>query len=508
MRPASIASLDSVAENVLAHLGMDHHTALVAPPGSGTTTLVQKIHAQLTGSGKPVFHLDFGKAKSTSDALGLLNQVPAPTNDTQRIVILDHLAKLDTESQRLCVEAFRQRLPDLRATCLWSGPLDARVLDKDFGLRIHSSPRSHISFPLLARDEMLAAYRSIVEGERCRWGEAILYLALDFCGNDLALVKSMTEYLHGDWSDKLYDKTIWDRMTEWLRNDSSVDAYRQRITALAEPCRTYLALMRLGGKPPCPRAEVLEEVDDALRFLCLSGFIVPNLLPGFYQLRNLTIRFLICEPLKSVASDKPELLFRRSTNERIAQILQDVESMLRYVLLSVFGLIGQVEVRATLEKQQGENEFIPAELNRALLAWADGNGGLALRESLNSVLIEHRKAFRKSNSVWARVTRLMEEEETQGDSQPVPEHLRCLQYMTLRELSDVLIEHFERAFPRVPSPDAQRRLRERWRENLSKVLRLRNRVAHLRNVEFQDVVDLTRATESMRRDLIDYGGWR
>ena len=110
--------------------------------------------------------------------------------------------------------------------------------------------------------------------------------------------------------------------------------------------------------------------------------------------------------MKSWVTEKPELLFRRSTNERITQILQDVESMLRYVLLSVFELIGQAEVCASLEGKQCENEFIPIDLNRALLAWADGARGSAVRDGLNAMLIEHRKEFRKRNSAWARIARL------------------------------------------------------------------------------------------------------
>jgi hypothetical protein len=37
---------------------------------------------------------------------------------------------------------------------------------------------------------------------------------------------------------------------------------------------------------------------------------------------------------------------------------------------------------------------------------------------------------------------------------------------------------------------------------------LRNQVAHLRNVHFQDMEDLARTVDRMRRDVIDYGGWK
>jgi hypothetical protein len=50
--------------------------------------------------------------------------------------------------------------------------------------------------------------------------------------------------------------------------------------------------------------------------------------------------------------------------------------------------------------------------------------------------------------------------------------------------------------------------KERWRDSLSKVRRLRNRVAHHRNIDFQDMEDLAGTIESMRRDLYNHGAWR
>ena len=53
-----------------------------------------------------------------------------------------------------------------------------------------------------------------------------------------------------------------------------------------------------------------------------------------------------------------------------------------------------------------------------------------------------------------------------------------------------------------------KRVKEEWQEALAKVARLRNQVAHLRNVRFQDMEDLARTLDRMRRDVIDYGGWK
>ena len=246
-------------------------------------------------------------------------------------MFVDHVADLTAERRRAFFDSFRAEAPRIGATCLWIGALDARAIQSDFGVRIHSVPRSHLTVPVLPRDELLSAYRCIAESQGCRWGQAILFLLLDLCGNDLTLVRSITEYLYGDWSDKLYDASVWDRINEWIGHEPVVNAYRRRLQDLSADCREHLKLIRLGGKPRCPRSELLEEVDTGLRTLCLQGFLVQNLLPGYYQLRNLAARLLVSELAH------PETLFRRTGNERVGQLLQDVETMLRYVLQNVFG---------------------------------------------------------------------------------------------------------------------------------------------------------------------------
>lgn len=395
-----------------------------------------------------------------------------------------------------------------RATCLCVGPLDARSLAAQTGRRIHAVPRSHISFPVLPRDELLAVYKSIGQSAGCNWGEAILFLLLDLCGNDLSLVQGVTEFLYGDWTNRLYDVNIWDRINAWLKDDPAVNQYRRRLGDLPPRCREYLALLRLGGKPPCPRPEVLEEVDDALRQLWLQGLLAPNLLPGFYQLRNLTIRLLIYERAEPWNGFGPELLFRRSTNERVGQLLQDVETMLRGVLLTVFHRIGAEQVESLLKGKQSDREFVPADLNRALLEWAGQQGGPEEKAGLNKLLLQHRLAFKETNSVWAKVQGMMAADAPDSGTVPVPVHLRALDFLTFNELSVLLIDLLDAVFPNVPEGIEKNRLRERWRENMARVQRLRNRVAHLRNVEFRDLEGLVGMVEGMRNDLLAYAGWR
>jgi hypothetical protein len=548
--PVPLASLETTVGKVVSHLREQRDTALVAAPGCGATTMTRRIEDELNGYGIRTFNFDLQAAKAISDPINQLHAVPAAAGpEDQRILIIDHAANLSQEDFKIWIENVSQKAPEIGAACLWVGSLDARGILDELGTRIHAIPKSHITFPVLPRDETLAAYRAIAEANDCRWGEAILFLLFDFCGNDLSLVRGAAEYLYGDWTDKLYDASIWDRIEAWLANDSVVNTYRERLNSLSEPCREYLALMRLGGKPPCPRPELLEEVEPALRHLCLQGFLIHNFLPGFYQLRHLTIQFLLHEQAKPWDGYRPEILFRRATNDRAARLLQDSEVMLRSVLRSVFQRLGETEVRTLLEKKHGDQEFIPIEFHRALLNWAEGTNGLkdsvyrevfisgdcekaahkilseeisqavirwlekrsgeVLKQSLNALILQHRDAFRKDNSIWARVTRMMKADGYEADTLSIPEHLGCIDYLTLNELEVIVIDLLDEVFPGIASNDlAKRKLKERWQETLSKLKRLRNRVAHLRNVGFQDMEDLVGTIGDLRKSLIAYGGWR
>ena len=497
-----LPSLDPVVNRIVGHLTTGLDTALVSAPGCGTTTLLDSVLNSLRQHGVEAIVIDFRASRGVTDAVATLGRVPAIAGSMRhRVIVIDHAATLlpdELQTWSTLLQGQRQRLG---LVCLWLGPLDSRALAESPGINIHAVPKSHITFPLLPRDELLAVYQAIAAAKGCRWGEAILFLLLDLCGNDLSLVARAAEYLYGDWSDRLYDATIWDRVSQWLARDTMVDWYRQRLTRLPEPSRKCLRLIRLGGKPPCPRLELLEEIDARRRLLCLQGFLIPNLLPGFYQLRNLTVRFLLYEPFR------PDALIRRATNERVSQLLQDVEMTLRSVLFSVFSALGENPVQTLLSGKQGDATFITPELNRVLLEWAGTEGSAELKESLNRVLVAHRTAFKESNSVWWRVSKMMDEEPV--DAEAIPRHLRCIEYLTFAELGDLVITLLDQAFP-VAAGDGARKasLKSRWQEGLSKVRRLRNQVAHLRNVGFQDMEDLVGTVESMRKDLIEFSAWR
>lgn len=252
----------------------------------------------------------------------------------------------------------------------------------------------------------------------------------------------------------------------------------------------------------------MEEPEAALRKLSLAGILIPNLLPGFYQLRNLTVHYLIDEHFSGERKAPSESLFRHATNERVGHLLQDAEMMLRAVIRSAFAGMSEAEVQARLAGKQGDAELMPGDLNRALLDWAGKQEGAGLRESLNAILVEHRKKFRLDNSVWSRVERLMKEDADDRAAQ-VPLQERAVDYLTFSELTDFAIELLDRTLPGpYRAPARLESVKERWRDSLSKIRRLRNRFAHHRNIEFQDMEDLAGCIESMRRDLYTYGAWR
>lgn len=495
--PVHFSSLDRVAERVLDHLRQGHHTALVGSPGCGVTTFVGPLAERIGEDGFIVNRFN-GQTKGVTELARELSQERA-TGGRSQVVVLDHVCRLSSDDYRRLVAVMAESTAKTGDLCLWCGNLDARNADQQFGVKLCTVPSAHVSFPMLARDELLAAYRAIADDRGCRWGDAMLYLMLDLCGTDLALVRSLTEYLPGDWSDRLYEESVWDRVQEWLDDDATVDDYRARLGALPKGCETTLALIRFGGKPQCLRSELIEEVDDDLRRLRLDGFIIPNLLPGYYQLRNLVVRFLLDE------SVQPELLFRRAANERAAALLQDTETMLRQVLAAVFGRIGLDSAREKLQAMQQPGEVIDKELNRTLLSWAKEKCPPDAVKELNDLILKHRQDFKTKNSVWETVNAMLRLENVNNDGL---QHIQGLDYLTLDQLGRLVLMLIDQVFPRFPDEVSAKRVKEGWQEALAKVARLRNQVAHLRNVRFQDMEDLARTLERMRRDVIDYGGWK
>ena len=179
--------------------------------------------------------------------------------------------------------------------------------------------------------------------------------------------------------------------------------------------------------------------------------------------------------------------------------------MLRQVLASVFARIGVGAARERLEGMQQPGGVLDKELNRSLLDWAKQNCPAEAVKGLSDLLLHHRTEFKKANSAWARATHMMGQDNLTSDGSP---HIQCVDYLTLDQLGRLVLGLMEEAFPHLGDALAKKRVRENWQESVAKVRRLRNQVAHLRNVGFQDMEDLARALERMRRDIIDYGGWK
>jgi hypothetical protein len=140
-----------------------------------------------------------------------------------------------------------------------------------------------------------------------------------------------------------------------------------------------------------------------------------------------------------------------------------------------------------------------------LLDWARRNCSEEALKGLNELLKQHRDEFKKANSVWATAEAMMRQDAVWDDGLP---HIRRIEYLTFDQLGRLVIDFMEQVFPQLPDDLAKKRVRESWQEGVAKVRRLRNQVAHLRNVGLQDMEDLTRTLERMRGDLIEYGGWK
>ena len=104
---------------------------------------------------------------------------------------------------------------------------------------------------------------------------------------------------------------------------------------------------------------------------------------------------------------------------------------------------------------------------------------------------------------------MLKEDGLNDATESSPVHLQCIDYLNLNELSTLVINFVDEVFPHLSGDGlGRKRLKERWLEGLSKVRRLRNKVAHLRNISFQDMEDLVGTIDGMRKDLINYGGWK
>jgi hypothetical protein len=277
------------------------------------------------------------------------------------------------------------------------------------------------------------------------------------------------------------------------------------------------------------RPEIHLETSSEIRRLFLDGFLSANLLPGYYQFRNLLARFVVEEQIGPAPA--PVELLRRSANGRVNALLQDIEVALRAMLRTVFRQMQPAEVQALLATIKTEQRLFEPDLQRSLLEWAgeipvvapyDAKGELA------RLLKQKRMEFEVDSNLWTKVCAVFAASLATGApnesaaeqrsfpwfppdpnggiavrASPTPEQtVGCL---TFAELSALLQSLTDRVF--LEKPRSNRIIdppRKRWPDYFTKVRRLRNEAAHLRNISFQDIEDLLEILNAVRRDQLDF----
>jgi hypothetical protein len=388
---------------------------------------------------------------------------------------------------------------------LWVGSLDCRSREVEDCLPLIRDPKALVFMPEYHRDDLLQIYSVIGRIQGCEWGEAILYFLHDWCGSDLTLVEGISTYLYGEWRDRLYDESVAECLDRWLIADPVVDERRSTLRRMGETARDYVHLLCSGGKVPCHASVIDHETDSVLRGLFFYGFVTPNLIPGFYQFRNLTVKLLAMREHVGTEITSVSLL-RRSSNTRITVLLQDAELSLRHLLTRCFRQMGFDAVKQKLDTTKTDESPMTPELRKSLLKWAEQIGSEDLHQKLTKHLMEYTKDFDRTHSLWATICGHHSSEigGNHGAAQE-PTVERIVEYLTFNELSNLIQSLCPKIFPNWSKeiPGRQPPAKS-WSAHLARLSRLRNQSAHLRNVTFQDMEDLLTTTREMRRDMKDY----
>jgi hypothetical protein len=387
------------------------------------------------------------------------------------------------------------------------GNLDCRSLEDKFGINLAAEPRYVFQIPEYNSEQLLSLYTAIGERQESQWGEAILHTLLDWCGTDLALAESLGAQFYGNWRDNIiYDETVAECIGRWLKSDALVDKYRQTFYEFAEPAKVYVRLLNSGGKVPSHSPYCNQEPEGSIRELFMLGLISTNLLPGFYQYRNLTVRFLALQSdLEAPPVDALDLL-RKYSNGRIGAILQDTELSLRLLVLRCFTRMGYDAVRNKLLNTRTDEQPVPTELRKSLQEWAKATGGAERQKELGQHLAQYQNEFYGSRNLWARICALycsdLGIELGPGAEPPLA---KAVSYMTFGELTNLLLSLDSFVFSRWTDKEIGKEPPvKRWPGYMALLRRLRNQSAHLRNVAFQDIEDLLITVREIRRDIEKY----
>lgn len=391
---------------------------------------------------------------------------------------------------------------------VWVGMLDCRTLKDKVEISLTSEPKYVFQLPEYTPEHLLALYSIIGQRQNSQWSEAILYTILDWCGPDLALAESLSERFYGNWRDnEIYDDTVSDNIAQWLESDPLIEDYRKCIAKLDGPGKDFIRLLNSGGKVPSHSPTCNQDPDESIRRLFLGGIVSANLLPGYYQYRNLAVRLLALQSDPDSCRIEAIDLLRKHSNGRIGDILQDAELSLRLLALRCFNRMGSDAVRDKLMATRTDEQAIPAELRKSLQDWAKETGGPENQKALGQHLSQYQREFDSSRNLWTKIIGLYANElgdvmELAGD----PPLAKTISYMTLSEVSNLIVSLEKLAFPqwtgKEPGKDPPWK---RWPSYMALMRRMRNQSAHLRNVAFQDTEDLLTALREMRKDINKYG---
>ncbi len=501
-----LPAFDAVARTAVDFMAQGKNVAIVAPPGAGTSSLASAVRGGLLAGRIPFSAFNCVGEGQLADRLAAL-KAPKLKKGKARVILIDHAASLPVAQLQTVVDRIRQLEISGPIAQLWLGPLDARSLKAAANIDLHTDVRTHLCVPELARDDLLRLYRAITRRKDRLWGEAMLYFALDWVGNDLALAEQLVEHFYGNWAEQIYDAEVAECLRKWLTESAAVRGYRQRFAALPDVCKEKLRLLCGGGKLISHRPEVHLETSADIRGLFLAGFLCANMLPGYCQFRNLTARFIVEEHMS--LQPNPIELLRHAANTRVNLLLQDAEVSLRGILKTVFRQMPHDEVKRLLKSTRTKLRLIGEDFRVRLMDWAGQQtlpGQPDLRQSLGKFLSMEGARFDAANNLWSEVCDVFREAHglENANSEPTPEQAAtCL---TFRQLSDLLQTLSKKLF--LEKPRSKRLVEppcKRWPGYLARVNRLRNDAAHLRNISFQDVEDLLQTLDAIREDQLDFG---
>jgi hypothetical protein len=390
---------------------------------------------------------------------------------------------------------------------VWIGNLDCRSLEEKAGIGLATEPRFVFQMPEYGTEHLLTLYAAIGGRQEAEWGEAILHTFLDWCGTDLALAESLGAYFYGDWRGRIiYDDLVADCIGRWLETDPLVEEYRQTFRRLEEKTNVYISLLNSGGKILSHSPYCDQEPDECIRDLFMSGVISANLLQGFYQYRNLTVRLLALQSEPDAPPVDALDMLRRYSNGRIAAVLQDAELSLRLLALRCFSRMGYDAVRDKLQNTRTDEQAVPTDLRKSLLEWAKTTGGQPRQQELGQYLSQYQRKFEAERHLWARIRGLYAKDlGVELGPRTEPPVAKAVSYLTFGELTNLILSLDAVAFPRWTGTEIGKDPPgKRWPGYVALLRRLRNQSAHLRNVAFQDIEDLMVTVREMRKDIEKY----